>query len=362
MEASLSDSWITLTIKAPNQQIDDQVVKCQLNWSVAKLKDHIHEIYPNKPKIEDQRLIYSGQLLNDSITLKDILRPYDDDGQLNRTIHLVCASSSFSAPLKKDTSKIENISHDDIRQSNVKFMETNNIHTCETSRPVNYETINSNNMHEFSSPIDQNRLSSYNNPILLSPEQIASEQIVWINRMYAIQMAQYWQYVAARFDIPHQNITQMTVNNELPINNNNNNNVIGNNQQEVQNIVPGENVNEPNIPNNQDWLDWLYVSSRIFIFLSVIYFYSSPGRFIVVAGFAVFFYLYQTGLLRQIHEQNRRRAIPENQEQVVDNNRNITNGNTEDTTSRQNERLMTTLWTVISTFFTSLIPQAPDII
>jgi len=45
---------------------------------------------------------------------------------------------------------------------------------------------------------------------------------------------------------------------------------------------------------NQDWLDWLYVSSRVFIFISVLYFYSSPGRFIVVAGFALLFYLYVT--------------------------------------------------------------------
>lgn len=29
---------------------------------------------------------------------------------------------------------------------------------------------------------------------------------------------------------------------------------------------------------------------------------------------------------------------------------------------RQNERLVTTLWTVISTFFSSLIPQQQDII
>jgi len=69
--------------------------------------------------------------------------------------------------------------------------------------------------------------------------------------------------------------------------------------------------------------------------------------------------------LRHINEHNRRRFQPEQQEQQVDDNRNLSqeqNGNTEDTAVRQNERLITTLWTVVSTFFSSLIPQQPDII
>lgn len=49
MDIGLTDPWITLTIKAPNQQIDDQTIKCKLDWSVAKLKGFIHETYPNKP-------------------------------------------------------------------------------------------------------------------------------------------------------------------------------------------------------------------------------------------------------------------------------------------------------------------------
>lgn len=56
---------------------------------------------------------------------------------------------------------------------------------------------------------------------------------------------------------------------------------------------------------------------------------------------------------------------PVQPEQPVDDNRNIPqeqNGNTEGTAVRQNERLVTMLWTVVSTFFTSLIPQQPDII
>lgn len=31
------------------------------------------------------------------------------------------------------------------------------------------------------------------NSIPLTPEQVAVEQILWVNKMYAIQMAEYWQ-------------------------------------------------------------------------------------------------------------------------------------------------------------------------
>lgn len=49
MDIGLTDPCISLTIKAPNQQIDDQIIKCKLDWSVAKLKGYIQETYPNKP-------------------------------------------------------------------------------------------------------------------------------------------------------------------------------------------------------------------------------------------------------------------------------------------------------------------------
>lgn len=69
--------------------------------------------------------------------------------------------------------------------------------------------------------------------------------------------------------------------------------------------------------------------------------------------------------MRHINENNRRRFQPEPQEENVDDNRNLPqeqNENINDTAERQNDRLITTVWTVISTFFTSLIPQQPDII
>jgi hypothetical protein len=40
---------VTLIVKAPNQQIEDQNIECQSSWSVRQLKGHLSEIYPSKP-------------------------------------------------------------------------------------------------------------------------------------------------------------------------------------------------------------------------------------------------------------------------------------------------------------------------
>lgn len=40
---------VTLTVKAPNQQIEDQNIECQSAWTVGELKGHLSEVYPTKP-------------------------------------------------------------------------------------------------------------------------------------------------------------------------------------------------------------------------------------------------------------------------------------------------------------------------
>lgn len=78
---------ITLIVKASNQQFEDQTIKCEPSWTIRRLKGHLTEVYPGKPSTDEQKLIYSGQLLGDSVVLKDILRHYD--GQKTHTVHLV---------------------------------------------------------------------------------------------------------------------------------------------------------------------------------------------------------------------------------------------------------------------------------
>lgn len=57
------------------------------------------------------------------------------------------------------------------------------------------QETSSNNTQELKTTQNQTKSNSKNNAncIPLTPEQVALEQILWVNKMYAIQMAEYWQ-------------------------------------------------------------------------------------------------------------------------------------------------------------------------
>lgn len=89
-----------VTIKSANQKVDDYVTKCRSCWSVLQLKQHISETHINRPNIEDQRLIYAGNLLKDNQTLKQIFfrdslcTELTNSNKTDFTIHLVCSQKS----------------------------------------------------------------------------------------------------------------------------------------------------------------------------------------------------------------------------------------------------------------------------
>ena len=43
------ETRVTLLVRAPDQQIDDHTIECELDWNVARLKDHLALVYPSKP-------------------------------------------------------------------------------------------------------------------------------------------------------------------------------------------------------------------------------------------------------------------------------------------------------------------------
>merc|ERR1712013_703018 len=60
------------------------------------------------------------------------------------------------------------------------------------------------------------------------------------------------------------------------------------------------------IGRNGDLLDWLYMMSRLVVLASIVYFYSSFTRFLMVGMVVGFLYLYQAGYFgqRERHEVN----------------------------------------------------------
>jgi len=72
----------------------------------------------------------------------------------------------------------------------------------------------------------------------------------------------------------------------------------GRNQGQVMNAGGGQAEEEEDAGlagGNRDLLDWLYVMSRLVVLASIVYFYSSFTRFMVVAGVVGMLYLYQAG-------------------------------------------------------------------
>lgn len=107
------------------------------------------------------------------------------------------------------------------------------------------------------------------------------------------------QGIQLQSTIPH--VQQMNINpnevtqNTYVNNNNNNNNNVGDDQpqaavQDAADINAGNNIAGEDGAFNPDWLDFFYMLSRIIILFSIVYFYSSPLRFLIVTflGFVIY--------------------------------------------------------------------------
>lgn len=102
---------------------------------------------------------------------------------------------------------------------------------------------------------------------------------------------------------------------------------------------------DPDNPE-RDWLDVFYMLSRIMVLFSVVYFYSSPLRFVFVLLLGFTLYLYQIGFFRNINNNN-------------NNNNNVTPPDPIPQQEQAPSRLMV-VWTFFATFFASLIPEIPN--
>lgn len=132
---------------------------------------------------------------------------------------------------------------------------------------------------------------------------------------------------------------------------------------------------------NRDWLDWLYTVSRAGVLLSIVYFYSSFSRFVMVAGAMLLVYLHQAQWFpfrpeqQDVRGEERAGAPPgdaERQRDMQEIERLMDEGMDDDDSGEegggdggnraagvavQEPNDLTVAWSFISTFFTSLIPE-----
>jgi hypothetical protein len=372
---------VTLVVKAPNQKIADQTVECALGWTVKKLKQHLAAVYPSKPIETQQRIIYSGQLLQDHVTLKDVLRQYEPN-QTTHTVHLVCSpTTNVDGPSASPSTDASIPANEGLRHRQPYSAET---------RPASEQSSTATN----GTAVLPNSF--------MYPAHYSPEQMMWMQQMYAQYMAQYMQYYQAGMYSPlglqpvaYETLINPVANVNLMPNNVNINpgmpvagavNRVPVARQAGPEIVrmnaqggPVVNDDDDDV-QNRDWLDWIYVFLRFMILLFILYFYSSFGRIIATMVLVVFIYLYQVGWFqlnrRNVNrprqptveppvEQQRPQQAPD--ADVGSDNENAAesaDNSSEDTTSSQ--RLspqppsgLAVVWTFVVSFFSSLAPQQP---
>ncbi|XP_026083886.1 homocysteine-responsive endoplasmic reticulum-resident ubiquitin-like domain member 2 protein [Carassius auratus] len=390
MDQGRVDSPVTLVIKAPNQKYDDQTISCFLNWTVEKLKTHISKVYPSKPLSKDQRLVYSGRLLQDHLHLRDVLRKQDE----YHMVHLVCASQSPpSSPTSGNNSS--SLTSDSAGPSS------------SSSTPSQEISANSDGLRYRGNPTQTHGINPAPTGVMQRPEGMPLPmqggpaagfpahpmympmQMFWWQQMYARHY--YMQYHAAMaasrassaapFPAPSAGpATQPARPNEpaAPMG---------------PNPVPEDHPANPNIQMNaqggamlnddelnRDWLDWMYTVSRAAILLSIVYFYSSFGRFVVVIGAMLLVYLHQAGWFpfrAELQNPGAGEGPQDEAEQNLDMQemeRMMDEGMEEDEGDSGEEGpeepmnadphqpgFLSASWSFISTFFTSLIPEGPPL-
>ncbi|XP_016151998.1 PREDICTED: homocysteine-responsive endoplasmic reticulum-resident ubiquitin-like domain member 2 protein isoform X2 [Ficedula albicollis] len=147
------------------------------------------------------------------------------------------------------------------------------------------------------------------------------------------------------------------------------------NQNVQMNAQGGPVVNEEDF--NRDWLDWMYTFSRAAILLSIVYFYSSFSRFVMVMGAMLLVYLHQAGWFpfrqeggqqqpannAEVNRDGQHANNPdlEEMERLMDDgiDEDLGEDAGEDGNTEQQPGFMASAWSFITTFFTSLIPEGP---
>lgn len=166
----MNSSEYQVTIKSANQKVDDYVTKCSSSWTVQRLKQHISETHVNKPRVEDQRLIYAGNLLKDSWFLRQIFfrdslcTELTNSSKTDFTIHLVC----YTPVTKTTASTSSSSSASQSRPANNNGQSNN---TSSTARPTSSSDSSNSNSGQTQSNIDRTQPAANPAPPLSSNSQ-----------------------------------------------------------------------------------------------------------------------------------------------------------------------------------------------
>lgn len=348
---------VKIIIKSATQMVDDFSMDCELTWTIGNVKEKLEELYPSNPKKESQKLIYGGKLLPDHLSLKSVLNVTQE----RHILHLVCPF-----PTKVNTNS------NDSKQAASQSFPVPPINPAFTS--LNQPMLN----HPSLSAMPGITVTS------LSTAD-SFQQYLAMQQMYAQFMTQYLSQYNGGVPpvIPYAPAmpTPPVQTPQVPA--------------AQQNITPNRPQRRAE-DDDRDYLDYLHVISRAAILFALLFYYSSLNRILIVISMFLCISMFiklnrqnqrrQLEIQREINErQNSQEShadvqttemeepvtVEEEEEEstVAGNDETVSNTSAENITSdatlsQQTEgrsvlSIVTTTASLISAFFSSLIPSDP---
>ncbi|KAF0040891.1 hypothetical protein F2P81_006789 [Scophthalmus maximus] len=365
---------ITLLVKTPNQVREDFVVDgVHLDWTVRELKARLTTVYPTGPAVSEQRLIYAGKLLPDHLHVKDIFRQTDSV----QTLHLVYDGDGAATPLRFQT-----------HGCSLRFTRSQRLQHTPDSEFTRAEA-------EETDVCRRHRCSRMASccccSTLVCPDSHAA-----LAAAGSVPSAPASVAAGPCPPVPaHQVPVPAPLANQNPIDN------LPANQNPAQDgafINPGEAnqnmrmnaqggpVMEDEEAVERDWLDWLYSAARFCVLLVIVYFNSNLSRFLMVMSTLLLMYLHTAGWFpfrrRQVQgpELPQPAGVQQNQNRIPDPDPavELADGQRDEAAAAaaavdgpdgpmtavlvppHRVSAVWTAWVFFKTFFSSLIPEAPQ--
>ncbi|XP_008278455.1 homocysteine-responsive endoplasmic reticulum-resident ubiquitin-like domain member 1 protein [Stegastes partitus] len=384
------ENTMSLVVKTPNQAQEDRTVEgVRLDWTIRELKTHLSAVYPTKPAVSDQRLIYGGKLLPDHLHIRDLFRQTDSVP----TLHLVCALRNPPAGTSGAKPKV--------RDSEQPRSSGSSTSPELRQRRQNSSSPAASPQTPAWPPAAPSGAPQMNQPTFPTFSLYSPQQLLWLQHVYAQQYyMQYHAALAAAGSAPsppaatigqyppvpaHQVPVPAPLANQNPIDNlPANQNAApdgafinpGEANQNLRMNAQGGPVMEDEEDVERDWLDWLYSAARFGVLLMIIYFNSNLSRFLLVMSTLLLMYLHTVGWFPfrrrvQVQEPNLLQP-PEVQHNQQNENRNQNPNPDEEPAAEGSEgsgsmtavlvpphrvSVMWTAWVFFKTFFSSLIPE-----
>jgi len=374
---------VSIRIKSASHRCEDLEFPCKLSSTVLNLKKIIQLKNPLHPGVTEQRLIYSGHLLDDGKLIRDVIsaNSANNASQSSYTFHLACTSKSYVPYKTIETQRISAANH---------------VNPPEPVQPSISQPTFAAGAPQGGIPPDVLALHQ------LYVEQMMSFMAQWSQGNLNNVGGPQFQY---QFPEPAQaqaNANYAQVQEQMMRD-------VRNEGRDNPRVNEAARVRADDEENPRDMLDWMYTFSRLILVFSVVYFYSNFTRFFLVVIF--------TGLvmvMQRRHQGNNAEGdrvqdaadahpVPQQQAHVnaqpnrendgnlngqevreeipaeinnVEGNKNEEVRNDNVTGTSEAEELQAIIqeppvparlnqlreigWTFLTTFFTSLIPETPQ--